>query len=89
MISLLHNCTWHSSRLARSPDHWMAGCAPGRTASPVASINFDSIGCFHFVLISAEEDFIMDKFINPSKPAEIEIEKDDPVVVSIGQITPQ
>jgi len=30
----------------------------------------------------SEEDFIMDKFINPSKPAEIEIEKDDPVVGS-------
>ena len=29
----------------------------------------------------------MDKFINPSKPAEIEIEKDEPVVVSCGQIT--
>ena len=29
----------------------------------------------------------MDKFINPTKPAEIEIEKDEPVVVSCGQIT--
>ena len=28
----------------------------------------------------------MDKFINPTKPAEIEIEKDEPVVVSRGQI---
>ena len=27
----------------------------------------------------------MDKFINPTKPAEIEIEKDEPVVVSRGQ----
>ena len=31
----------------------------------------------------------MDKFINPSKPAEIEIEKDEPVVVSCGQNTNQ
>merc|ERR1712038_795765 len=30
----------------------------------------------------SEEDFIMDKFINPTKPAEIEIEKDEPVVGS-------
>ena len=28
----------------------------------------------------------MDKFINPTKPAEIEIEKDEPVVVSCGHI---
>ena len=27
----------------------------------------------------------MDKFINPTKPAEIEIEKDEPVVVRWGQ----
>jgi len=30
----------------------------------------------------SEEDFIMDKFINPTKPAEIEVEKDEPVVGS-------
>ena len=29
----------------------------------------------------------MDKFINPTKPAEIEIEKDEPVVVSKGAKT--
>ena len=31
----------------------------------------------------------MDKFINPTKPAEIEIEKDEPVVVRRGQNTDQ
>ena len=61
---------------------WPTSCPPQGDLAPAASINFDSI-CFRFSL-SAEEDFIVDKFINPSKPAEIEIEKveEEPLVVS-------